>query len=123
VERVTLWIQTQNPRLRIFENTWLSAKKNNKYRYANNMQGFISDLLKKHGFAVFLNVLGLAGLMANLYLASKLYPLADTDKRLEYRIDAVQAQVAANEQLTNTQFEYIKRELGDIKGLVRDKRN
>jgi len=78
----------------------------------------LADILRKNSFAIFLQVIGIIGLMANLYLASRLYPLADTDNRLKAQIETVSAKVESNQQLTDIQFRFITQQLGEIKDIL-----
>lgn len=79
----------------------------------------VTKLLKENAFVIFVQIVGLAAVVFNLYLASQLYPLADTDRRLEFQIDSVQAQVVTDRELTDTKFDHIKQQLADIKDLIK----
>lgn len=85
------------------------------------MQRSIFKFVKSNAFVIFLQTLGLIGLMVNLYLASKQQPLIENDKRLESYIDTVSAKVESNQELTDTKFQFISEQLSDIKQMIREK--
>lgn len=79
------------------------------------MQKLITDILKKHSFAVILNIIGLIGNMVNLYIVTKLYPLVETDRRIEYQIQATNVRIDNEQQAREQHDKYIIEKIDEFK--------
>ena len=64
--------------------------------------------LKKDQVQIFLSVGSLLALIFNFWLATKLYPLVETDLKISGRIDAVESRVLAAETELNSNNEVAK---------------